>query len=224
MIARRAVLLGACLLAPIGCGADDGGDRGDEPTDERMDSDVTWDLSTPTTPTELGSRALTLVQADGPGEMSVRFPGGVEVTGTFRNIVGNSWGHDVTADPTAPITAPAPGSPLSDPDKPINVVEFNFPFAETADALVAAIDWFTTRFQIAPDEAAELAAFRERFESTVASNDGVIDRDDFRRGGSGSSIYAFPAEDQDGLRPTLRVYVQENGAVAATVRVVFDPG
>jgi hypothetical protein len=187
-MSRAALAIATLGLAGLmGC-SDDGGS-------------VTWDLSEPTTPADLGSDVDDFAQEGGPGdgdvEIEITFPSGETVSGTYRQAVA-----------------------YAGPDGTVNQVELSPDLVESVGDIEAAADEFVAEWGMSPAEEARMQAFLGEVAS-AADEAGQLSGAPLQDRGR-SRVGFFDGEERDGIAPAFGVDVGE-GSATLIVQLGFEP-
>ena len=170
------------------------------------DDPVTWDLSSPTRPSELEpGRTSGVVSDSGASRYTVVFPS-LTIEGEFRQV-----------NATAPVSS-------DDSDGYIDSVDLIFPFADEPGEVLAHVDTVTSLFEIAGDDRTTIDAYVAEFEAKVAANDGAIDVTDFEPGASGLRSTVLDVYGDDSMKVTLLIGTVDTDTFSMTLIVGFDNG
>ena len=216
MIVRRAMVAAAAWCLVVGSTACSSNPSDDEESDrvtttmDGTDEMVVWDFRTPLTAIDLGSKVDEFAELDGPVALSVTFPSGRVVQGTWQRAVAFAQG----------------GANLgSKPAQPVSLVDFIDGEVHSVEEVRAAAERFVAEYgpPIKGTDDLTIDEYLTQLESIVADDGGEILADHHGTAdGFGSTIRTFTAAEQDGLEPALLIRVVEGGVTIRTA-VTFIP-
>lgn len=162
---------------------------------------VEWDLTSPLTPRDLGSKADTLIQIEGEVDLAVTFPNG--------RVISGQWDR-------GPRAAALRSADVND-RPPIDTIVFR-EVANDIDKLSAAIDRYRAEWGDATSPSGTLDGLLDLVERRADTNPEPIGQ----LFDVGENIFGFEGEPIDGLQPSISIrFTDDIATIDTTVR--FEP-